>query len=572
MRSLLNNKQPNHLLPVTVILVAVILVVYYPAMSNGINSFDDPGIIALYSKLPPIFRILSPGDGFYYRPLLELSFWLDSRLWGMEPSVMHLENILLHCANSLLVFLLARRASACDVDRFPLIPLLCSLLFALHPVNVEAVVWIAGRSDPLLSFFALSALLFWLHWLDESKPQDVIAALMLFAAALLTKETALAGGLVGVLLAVYWPGAATVKQRMSAVGAMSLPIVFLVVYSLVFRGGSSALTRVISGADLPAGPGWWGAVTAFGFYVKKLVVPVPLNFAITEVHPLYGLVGAALLPLLYWTFRSCRQAGVIFVSAALLILPAVMVAVKQVAWTPFAERYMYLPSALCAVGLSIMVHSCMKQSRRAIVCMMLAVCSYSFFSVSRVMLWNNKLAFIQDAISNSPDFGILYDELGVLLLQGGETDRAGDALATADRLNKRPSVRLPIKANLMGIQMAKGNYSGARELFFQVFNTKNEAPADFLELLFKADNKRIHTLSGKDKVLLAEELLETLDLLNQKRPDPFWLYQSGQLSLMIIGDKARAADFYFRAYTAAPADAHYRGAAETHLRKLGCIP
>lgn len=557
---------------VAVILVAVILVVYYPAMFNGINSFDDTGIIAHYSILPPISRILLPGNGFYYRPLLELSYWLDSCLWGMAPTVMHLENILLHCVNSLLVFLLTCRASKSDANSFPFIPLLCTLLFSLHPVNVEAVVWIAGRSDPLLSFFSLSAILFWLRWLDETKWQDLIVAQLLFVAALLTKETALAGGMVGVLLAVYWPGSATLKQRTSAVGVMSLLMLFLVVYSLLFRSGSSALSRVISGADLPDGPGWWGAVTAFGFYAKKLVVPVPLNFAITEVHPIYGLAGVALLPLLYWTFRRYQKAGVILISAALLILPAVIVAVKQVAWTPFAERYLYLPSSLCAVGFSIIVQSCVKQSRKSIALLILVVCIYAFFSVSRIMLWNNKLAFIQDAISKSPDFGILYDELGLLLLKNGEVDRAADALATADRLNKRPSVRLPIKANQMGIQLAKGNYSGARELFFNVFKRKNEAPADFLELLFKADNKRVHTLSGKDRVLLAEDILETLDLLNQKRPDPFWLYQSGQLSLMIIGDKAKAADFYFRSYTSAPADAHYRGAAGRQLRKLGRIP
>ena len=89
----------------------MILAVYYPAMLSGIHTIDDPGIFSLYSTSPSLATILLPGNGYYYRPLIELSFWLDNRLWGMEPVAMHLENILLHCVNSLLVFLLACKSA-----------------------------------------------------------------------------------------------------------------------------------------------------------------------------------------------------------------------------------------------------------------------------------------------------------------------------------------------------------------------------------------------------------------------------------------------------------------------------
>jgi tetratricopeptide (TPR) repeat protein len=202
--------------------------------------------------------------------------------------------------------------------------------------------------------------------------------------------------------------------------------------------------------------------------------------------------------------------------------------------------------------------------------MLLVLSGFAFISMQRTMLWNDKLTFMQDAVAKSPGFGSLYNELGGILLQRGETDRAADAFATADKLNKRSSMHLLIKANLLGVQFVKGNYSGVRAMFFQVFKDKKEAPADFLELLQKADSRRMATLSGKDKILLAKDLLETLDLLNQKRYDPFWLYRSGQLSL-IIGDEAKAADFFSRSYKAAPADAHYRKAAEIYLHKFGSI-
>lgn len=67
--------------------------------------------------------------------------------------------------------------------------------------------------------------------------------------------------------------------------------------------------------------------------------------------------------------------------------------------------------------------------------------------------------------------------------------------------------------------------------------------------------------------MLANDLLETLGLLNLKRPDPFWLYRSGQIAL-IAGNSNEAADFFLKAYDAAPTDAHYKGAAKTNYLRL----
>jgi tetratricopeptide (TPR) repeat protein len=487
----------------------------------------------------------------------------------MEPVVMHLEGILLHCANSLLVFLLARRICPADDDTFPIIPLMAALLFALHPVNVEAVAWIAGRTDPLLALFILSSCCFWLQWLDELRWQDMAASLMLLGAALLTKETAFAGCMVIFLLASCWPsGSATLRQRLTAIGIISVPGALLASSLLFFRSGSSGLSRFISGTDLPAGRGIWDALIAFGFYIRKLCVPVPLNFALIEVNPVHGLLGLALVPILYWSLRRDRRAGILFISAALLILPALLIAVKQVAWTPVAERYLYLPSAFFSIGLFVLIKSSGRTFQKYLLPLMLLVLvGFSLISVQRTMLWKDKLVFFQDALAKSPGFGSLYYELGGILFQRGEIDKAGDAFAVADRLNKRPSMHLLIKSNLLRVQLAKGDYSGVRESFYQIFKDKKEAPADFLELLYKADNKRFTALSAKEKILMAEDLLGTLDLLNEKRYDPFWLYQSGQIALG-SGSVARAADFFHRAYVAAPQDAHYKAAAKTYYLKL----
>lgn len=566
MRSWLGNNPLLHPLFGPVLLVAMILAVYYPALFSGTHPIDDPGIFSLYSVSPPLLKVLLPGSSYYYRPFVELSFWLDNLLWGMEPRTMHLESILVHCANTLLIYVLARKLSFSE--GVTAVPLLTAALFAMHPLPVEAVSWIAGRTDLLLTFFVLFSLFFWLRWIVAPNWKDMLPALILFTAALLTKETGLAFAPVILLVAVVQPGSATKRQRSSVVAAMLLPVVTLLIISLVFKRGSSGLSRFLSLTDISYWQAFCDGLTATGFYAKKLFFPFPLNFAIYDVQPLYALPGIALFPLLWWAIKKDRIAGVFFVSAALCAMPAVLIAIKQVAWTSFAERYLYLPLAFFLLGISITV-SKVWVCRKKYFFFAAVVVTLFFASVTlqRNILWADKLAFFQDAVAKSPRFGSVYYSLGGLLFKNGDIAKADEAFATAEQLNTRESMRYPIKAAIMGVMLAKDQYLGVKIYFNQLFRLKSDAPADFLELLYKADSKRLEQLSDKDKAMLAADLIETLALLNTKKPDPFWLYQSGRYALM-ADDTARATDFFQRAYRQAPVDAHYRGAAQKQLDRL----
>lgn len=568
MRSWLNSTLLSHPLSVPLVLISVILAVYYPALLSGIHPIDDPGLLGFYSTSPSISTVLLPGNNYYYRPVVEFSYYLDNRFWGMEPGTMHLENILLHCVNSLLLFFLARRILVKNGSKSHLFPLLAALLFAMHPVNVEAVAWIAGRTDPLLTLFVLSATYFWLCWIEEPRWQHVSAALLLFSAAVLTKETALVFGAVAFLLALAWPGSATVRQRLLAVGIIISPVFLMVIFALYFKSGTSGLSRFMAGANLEVMQSAWQALTALGFYIRKLIVPFPLNFAITSVHPANGLIGVAFIPVLWWVLRKFRQSGVLLASAAILILPAVLIAVKQVAWTPYAERYLYLSTAFFAVGLASGCQTLYRKYPAILLSsLVLLICGSAQASFQRNLLWKDPQSFFQDAIAKSPEFGSLYHTLGGVLMQKGEIDRAVEAFAIADRLNQRVSMRYPIKSSIMETKLAKGEFLEARVYFFQLFKKKQDAPADFLELLYTADGKRLNALEEVEKVSLALDLLETIDVLNQKKPDPFWLYRSGQISLA-AGNTKEAADFFRRAYISAPDDAHYKAAANTYFIRL----
>lgn len=563
-----NRPFPDHPLVQPLLLLAVILAVYYPALYSGVHPLDDPGIISRYSASIPFCHLLTPGSGYYYRPLLELTYWLDNLLWSMEPRTMHLENILLHCANSLLVFFLARRLGAEGM----LTPLLAGLLFALHPVNVEAVAWIAGRSDLLMTLFGLLSIWFVLVWLKQTDWRALAVASVFLCAALMTKETALCLGAVLFLMIVTWQGTATGRQRAITAGVMVVTVLLLVMAGLFFLGTNNGLVRFLTSANPHLWQGINDALQACGLYAKKLLVPVPLNFAIYEISPAYRLLGLLLAPLIWWVLRCNRPAGLLLTAALLCLLPAVLVAVKQVAWTRYAERYLYLPTAFVALGLAVykplLPDRRVSMLRGAAWCL---ACIYAFVSLQRNVLWSDKLAFFEDAIEKSPRFGSVYHSLGGVLHQSGQLDRAAEAFAVADRLNQRDSMRYLIKESRMAVLLAKGEYAGVRSYFFQLFQEKQAAPPGFLELLYKADDKRLHRMNGEEKRLLALDLLDTLALLQQKRPDPFWLYQSGRY-MLLTGDRARAAVFFKQTCAAAPADAHYYRAARIYLRRLEATP
>lgn len=558
----------RHPLFPSLLLIAVTLAVYYPVLYSGFHPVDDTGIVAFYGSSPSLAHLLVPGNSYYYRPLIELSFWLDNRLWEMEPSVMHLENLLLHCINTILVYRLGCKTSAGAPAGAGLLALTGALLFAVHPVNVEAVAWVAGRTDLLMTAFVLAATLFWLCWLEQGGRLLLAGTLLLSLLAMLTKETAFAFGGVLLLTALLWPGSTPMRSRLWALALFATPVVVLLGFKFLASGGTGGMGILFSGIDHTFAESLMKAGAAAGFYLKKAIVPFPLNFAVDQVSLWYIPAVIVFVSLLWWLYRKNRQAAFWWFAGLLMLIPPLLIAIKQIAWTPVAERYLYLPLGFFCVALAASVPVWHEKAGRWITAALLAVIGvFSVASFQQTLLWKDKQAFFEDAVNKSPGFGSVYSELGGILLRQGDLEQAEKMFTEADRLNRRESMRTLIKANMMAVQFARGDHAGVRESFFMHFKSKENAAVEHLELLLKADSKRFETLSGKERLLLAADMLDTLDIMNRKKPDSFWLYRSGQISFT-TGNKAQAARFFRKVLEKAPVDSHYRGAAATYLKKM----
>lgn len=565
------SKEPLHPLLVPVLLLVSVLLVYYPALLSGIHSIDDPGIISRYAASPPLSQILLPGESYYYRPLVELSFWLDQRLWGLEPSVMHLENMLLHLANAFLVYCIASRClRKTDADGFWL-PLCVALLFALHPLNVEAVAWIAGRTDPILALLALSSSLFLLRWLDDARWPDAVLAVVFFTLASLTKETAVALLPVSMLLVLMWPagpGSPSRRARVRIVVGTLLVAILFALSLLAFKQELMAFRRFLTGDPTAPLQVALQLATALGFYFRKAFFPFPLNFAITEVSSWHALVALAGVLALAFALKRRYFPALFFASAALLIAPALFLAVRNISWTPYAERYLYLSTAFVSLGIGAMLPSPLQKARLWLVPpLVLLLLVFGVSSRQRAALWQDKMAFYQDAIAKSPRFGSLYNELGVLLLQDNSVDAAARAFASAERLNRRPVMDSLIRFNIMSTFVAKRDYLGARNYFTSLFPAKEKAPVAYLELLQKADGLRLSSLPAAERDVVSRDLMEIFAILYRQTKDPFWLYRRAQLARE-LKLYPQALELFRKAYQEAPADASYRLATRKQISGL----
>ena len=120
----------------------------------------------------------------HYWPLLYTTFWLEHKLWGFHPLGYHIVNLLLHFANTALLWRLLLRLGVPGAW-------FAAAVFAVHPLHTESVAWIISRKDLLSALFYLSAFFMWVRFVESSRTRSYVAALSLFAAALLCKSVAI---------------------------------------------------------------------------------------------------------------------------------------------------------------------------------------------------------------------------------------------------------------------------------------------------------------------------------------------------------------------------------------------
>lgn len=151
---------------------------------------DNIEFLKNFANLPQAFlRDVFQADyglAAYYRPLLTISFMVDAFFSGSEPTAYHISNILIHLVTAVLVWKTLLKFGYQRRTSFFL-----ALIFLSHPALTQAVSWVAGRNDSLLTVFILSSLIFFLRYFENAHRLDFLFSVLFFALALFTKESAI---------------------------------------------------------------------------------------------------------------------------------------------------------------------------------------------------------------------------------------------------------------------------------------------------------------------------------------------------------------------------------------------
>ena len=396
--------------------------------------------------------------GNYFRPVQFLVYGLMFRTFGPNAFAFHLLMVLLHAANTALIYAFARRLLA---GRLPAAALVSAALFAVHPIHTEAVNWIAALPDVLVTTFALIGLLAFARQDAAPNTRQSAAHAALYLAALLTKET---GVILLPLYAAYqWLRGSRRNWRMYA--AMAAALAAYLATRIHALGGLAPAQQAFF--HLTAAHFAMSVVVLAARYLLALLLPVDLNFFhvfhATTGASLELLASAAALGAVAWfTIRYRRSqpliAFTIFWIAA-TIAPALNIA--GVGQNVFAERYLYLPSAGFVI-LAGLAWSWLQSARPnwAWPTAAAILLVFSVETIARNRDWSDDFTLLQVTLKQSPDSGYLHNLMAGAWVQRDQFQKALEEQRLAVQYDPESSV---FHKNLGNILLGIDPAAAARE-------------------------------------------------------------------------------------------------------------
>jgi Tfp pilus assembly protein PilF len=430
-------------------------------------NWDDPFLLEANAplrrfELGPLLRQVSIG---IWHPVTLLVLALEHRAFGLDPFAFHLTSLLLHAANALLAVCLARRALGLEAP----VAFLAGALFALHPLHVEAVAWVAERKELLSSGFGLLALLAWARFAEGRRPVWYAACALALTLALLSKPMAVTLPLAMLLLDHHRGRALRGRALLE-----KLPF-----FALALAAGLGSLATqaphpgeriaIFSLSPLERlGLPW----KSLAFYTSKLLFPPPqsayYDIDLVRVEPFrWALAAAALAGLSAAALRgpgagNGARFGLLFY---LLTLAPVAKLVPFGGNSLFNDRYAYLPSLGLLLGLALPFGPLLRQAapwRAAALVgagLLLGLLGWQTREYARV--WRDSETLWSHVLTRYPGTSLALNHLGRHYLEAqGDLDRSLALFEAA--LRARPDSPAAL-ANLAEVRARRGELAAAEQ-------------------------------------------------------------------------------------------------------------
>ena len=408
----------------------------------------------------------------FWIPLTYLSFMLDSQLYGMNPGGGHFTNLLLHIANTLLLFLVLKR-----MTRALWHSAFVAALFALHPLHVESVAWVTERKDVLSTFFWMLTMGVYVRYTERPELSRYLLALLFFALGLMAKPMLVTLPFV-LLLIDYWPlerlrfAQSGGKRTQHCVSpghrrSFTFPLIWEKVPFFALSSGASILTflahqhsgGMVSLELLPAKTRIANALVSYVSYIGKTIWPhhLAVFYPHPGMFPTWQIAGAGLLLVCIsiLVIRAAQTRPYLVVGWLWYIgtlLP--VIGLLQVGLQSMADRFTYVPLIGLFLIIAYGIPDLMKRWRYRIIALMISAgVVLSAFMLStwfQVRYWHNTITLLEHTLEITANNDLAHTNLASFLAQQGKFHDAIAHCSEALRIN-------PVNArahNNMGVALA----------------------------------------------------------------------------------------------------------------------
>ncbi len=430
------------------VLICVNVVIYTNSLYGDFVYDDNRQIIrnpliqdpSLYRKALVSDVWAFKGDGTiaasnYWRPTFTFLNILAFQGFGLNPVGWHLLNILLHIGVCLLAFSLLCRWGASTAVAFA-----CSLIFAVHPLHVESVSWIAGSPDLLFSLFLLSSIWFAGNYSRKKNVFDLVLAILFYSFSLGSKEVAILCFPIFWFVYAFENKDSDVNFRSGAIKFI-IPFAAIAILYFVFRW------MILGQISLPVdgAVGFYSAIlsvpSVFLFYVKQMLLPITLGVNY-DLRPLVSIdflrvILPTIVSILIITafFLISKRSWVQSFGALLFILPLLLV-LNLTAFDAeqlVHDRYLYLPLLGFLIVIFIFLEGVFKSysienaERIVVAIAIIAAIPLGAKTFAQNQVWKNEVALWKNATTVDGSSSHNWMQLGSALSNVGELQKSVEA-------------------------------------------------------------------------------------------------------------------------------------------------
>jgi protein O-mannosyl-transferase len=431
-------REKYHVFMAILLLAAIVLVLYWPvtgyefiAMDDNLYILDNPDIQRGLSR-QGISWAMTTLYTTNWHPLTWLSLMADYELYGLKAAGYHVSNLLLHIFNTILLFLVLRRMTG---ETWKCLTV--AALFAVHPLNIESVAWIAERKNLLSTLFWILTLFAYVRYVEKSGWLRYMQALFLFAVGLTAKPMLVTLPFV-LLLIDYWP-----LRRLSPVDRWDdeeradtvcnwsvlrpllkekIPFFFLSLCSILITIYAAKIGGTVKSiADFPLSGRIGNTLFALVSYLEKMIRPVDLAIFYpypTTGRPVWQSVAAFFLLTsitLFVALKRKKHPYLVTGWSWYLITLLPVIGIIQVGLQSMANRYAYVPLigifVLIAWGIPELLRG--KTGLRVLpIAAVALILIFSFSTWAQLPHWKNSEAAFQYALKVTENNFIAHNGMG----------------------------------------------------------------------------------------------------------------------------------------------------------------